>query len=653
MRAVPTLQVGLILPLALWLGGCHDRLTGPVVLYGDPAELLPFPSNRYSVPADTPTGIVVSLTGTPDLLFNPGAGGTIAELEQMDGFSTTGGIVVGFSAPVDVAGIARLPPDHPDAAVPLRDARVFRGADSPLILIDVDPSSHRRGEPVGLVPRWWERAEDKKEERGEYLLIAEPAVPLLPSTRYLFVVTDALKSSDGLPVSRSETSEALLEGDLEGRYAEEVDAALDELESAIGVDRARVKLATTFTTASVTRGIQAVGLRARSTGAPDLLEPWTVETRATGDGRARFRAVYAAPEYRAPLPDGRWHFDRDGAPIVQGTSAIEVYMTISNTAGSAPRPVVIHAHGLGGNKDSSWEAAERLADLGVAVLAIDAPHHGARGGSGIRPDLGAILRFFGMDPETDRFVLGRARDNFRQNAADHLELVKLIRSMDRLDLLPAGAPDGAPDLDTSRILYIGQSFGAVQGPLVLALAPEISHAVWNVGGAGLMGLLRDSSLLSTILVGGLRPEHASDGALAHSMAITQAVLDPGDPLNFARYVTREPLAGSSGWRPRTVLIQQALADAVVPAPSTEALARAAGLVLVDPLRPVTGMDAVQGPVRADPASGIAGALCQFDRIDGGQANHGNLIASEAARTQYVEFFRSALDEPQAVIAAPY
>src|SRR6185369_5425014 len=103
------------------------------------------------------------------------------------------------------------------------------------------------------------------------------------------------------------------------------------------------------------------------------------------------------------------------------------------------------------------------------------PEHGSRSSNPASPAL-SIFSFFGVDTMTQTFDIGRARDNFRQMSSDQLELVRLINSLGELDLLPVGAPDGIPDLDVSRILYIGHSFGSVEGPSAMALAPEIKHA---------------------------------------------------------------------------------------------------------------------------------------------------------------------------------
>lgn len=625
-----------------------------VAIYDDPttSDLVPYPSNRYSVAAETATGLVVTLPpSSPDLVLSVGLEETVAELSAMDGFSTTGGVIVSFSAPVKVLGLAPLPPDHPDVAVPLMDARAYGGSDSPLILMDVDEGSPARGQTVGLVPRWWEQPKDDYYLRDEYTLIAEPATPLRPRTRYLFVVTDRLLSKEGVAVVRSERTEALIAGAVEGDYAAQVAAGLDQLEIALGVTRDRVALATVFTTASIVEGMTRTSELARASAPPALIEGWTVETPPDPDGRMRFRAVYEAPEYRAAPPDARWSFDADGNPIVQKTEGLEVFMAVSDALTAAPRTVVIYGHGLAGDKDGCWGTAERLAELNVAVLAIDSPHHGSRGGSGSAGniDIAAVMSFFGLNLEAQTFVIGRARDNFRQTAADQLELVRLIGSLGTLDLLPVGAPDGVPDLDTSRILYIGHSFGAVQGATIFALAPEVSHAVWNVGGAGLMKLLRDSPLFSTFVVNGLKPPGVSDGAVARFMAVTQAIVDPGDPLNYARFAQLEPPPAVAGWRAREVLLQEVLDDGIVPNSSTDALARAAGLQLVDGLRPVSGMDAVAAPVTANLVSGATGALTQFDVIDGAIATHGELIFSTEGHAQYLEFFRTALGQPHATV----
>lgn len=395
----------------------------------------------------------------------------------------------------------------------------------------------------------------------------------------------------------------------------------------------------------------ALAAAARAAPAPALMSKWEVAMPMSApDPRVRFRAVYQSPEYRRPLPVGTWQIE-GGKPVVQKDVGLELFLAFSDATKSGPRPVVIFQHGLGGDKDSCWGTAERLASLNAAVIAIDSPEHGSRAEGGTA--LTAAFSFFGVDPTTQSFDIARARDNFRQMTSDQLELVRFIKSLGSLDLLPVGKPDGIPDLDVSRILYIGHSFGSVQGPAIFALAPEITQATWNVGGDGLMMLLRDSKTFG-ILVNALKPPGTPDGAMGRFFAMSQGIVDPGDPINYARFASLEAPAGVPGWVPRDVLLQEVINDTIVPNSTSEALARAAGMALVDAIRPISGLPGVKAPVTGNMVGGGTGAIAQFDFIEGGQvAQHGELIFSPEARAQYVKFFQTGLAGAHATVVPAY
>ncbi|MCA9599046.1 MAG: alpha/beta fold hydrolase [Myxococcales bacterium] len=660
MRGVQAWLAALLLTTAC---GSEDAVEktppGPpptsVVLYGPAAEteLTLFPSNRYTVPdAASPTGLRVSITAenTTDSMVTAYPG-TVAQLDEMDGFSTTGGVIVKFSAPIDPRGIDQLPEADPPILDPARDASEYQKPDAPFLLVNVDEASPEYGQALGIVPRWFEQAQDEFYLFDEFTLVAQPAVPLRPGTRYAFVITDALTASDGTPVGASDAMKAAL-GKASDAYSQELRAAVSIAEDKVGIDAKHVVAATTFTTASVHTGIEKMAEARRAAPAPQQVDPWTVETaQSPPDPRVRFRASFEAPEYRKAKPDGKWELDASGAPTIQKTENLEVFLAFSDAEKSGKRPVVIFQHGLGGDKDGCWGTSQRLAavsDSGVAVLAIDSPEHGSRtkGDTGL---ISSVYGFFGIDPDTQDFDIGRARDNFRQMAGDQLELVRFIQTLVSLDLLPVGAPDGVPDLDTSRIYYIGHSFGSVQGATIFALAPEIQAATWNVGGAGLMTLLRDSQLFS-VVVNGLTPPGTPFGAVARFMAASQALVDPGDPLNYAR---QEPLAGVPDWKPRSMLLQEVVNDNIVPNSTSEALGRAAGLELMHRVSSPSGFADVTAPASGNLPGGATGVICQFDTMNGGEtAKHGDLIFAPEAQAQYVEFFKSDI-AGSAVVNAPY
>lgn len=419
-------------------------------------------------------------------------------------------------------------------------------------------------------------------------------------------------------------------------------------------------LATVFTTETVHDELVAAAAAARKTPAPKPSELTLVEQSAT---RARFRFTYPAPEYRRPKPDGRFEMVGD-LPKVQSTAQLETLVAFSDATKSGPRPMVIFGHGLGGDKEGVWGTAERLAalgDKGVAVFGIDAPEHGSR--STTPKDsatLASVFAFFGIDSaasgadKTETFVISRARDNFRQMALDQLELVRLMKSLSTLDVLPVGAPDGIPDLDTTKILYVGHSFGSVMGGTIAAIAPEIQAATWNVGGAGLTTLLRDSNTFKFI-IDALRPAGTPPGDVNRFFATIQAIVDPGDAVNYARYVTLEALPGVDGWKARDVLLQEVSGDAIVPNSTSELLARAAGLVHELPARhEVPGLKTSNGPVSGNLPSGATGVFAQFEiGADGKLIDHGSLIFTPEAQAQYVAFFQSSLATGHASVPAPF
>ena len=616
-------------------------------LYGPAASttLTPFPSNRYTRADDTTAtklkvDVSASTTSDPLVALYPS---TVTEIDELDGFSTIGGVFANFSDDVDDATLKR-PIDG------------YAAADSPMALVDVDDASPEKGKAFGLVPLYYTTADGEYDYTSvENTVLAQPATPLRPKTKYLFVITDRVHARGGGAILATDDTKALVGGTGGGDYGASLRAALPTLEAATKIERAHVVLATMFTTQSVHDELLAHAKTMRTAPAPKLAVDWKVES-TDPDGRVRFVAKFEAPELRQPKPNGKFQIV-DGKPVVQSTAQLEFFLAFSDSKSSAKRPVVFFAHGLGGTKDGTWGTADRLKSLNAAVFGIDAPEHGSRTlrppSSGATAGFAAALDFFGVDEASKSFDIGIARDNFRQMAADQLELVRFAASLSTLDLLPVGAPDGIPDLDTSQMLYLGHSFGSVMGATIAALAPEIRAATWNVGGAGLMALLRDSNTFK-LLVDSLRPPGTPLGQIARFFALTQAIVDPGDPLNYARFVTQEALPGSSDpFTARDVLLQEVVEDTIVPNSTSEMLARALGLPqLTAHYGAIPGLLAATAPVTANMPKGSTGGIFQYDVADGKPIDHGSLIFSTEANRQYVEFFRTALTG-RAVVIDPF
>jgi pimeloyl-ACP methyl ester carboxylesterase len=623
-------------------------LPQPHALYGPQTStaLTPYPSNRYTrADATTKTGLRVAIAGRTADVIVAALPGTIGTLEDSDGFSTLGGVYATFT-------------DDLDRTTFTRDPDAYTKPGTPMALVDVDPASPEMGRAHALIPRYVSSNDDLGAMVPDFTLVAEPATPLRPKTRYAFVLTDTITTTYRTPLVPTDDTKALLSGGAEGDYGASVRAAMPIVGAATGIAPEHVALATVFTTESVHDTLLAAAGAARAAAPPKLSDTLVVNEMGTGadDLRVRFAGHFPAPDYRAPKPDGKWYVGADGKPTLQSTASLEFYLAFSDRTHSGPRPVAIFQHGLGSDKDFTWGTTDRLKALGIAVIGIDAPEHGSRATPPYPPGMTDIVKattdFFGINTDTKTFDVAIARDNFRQMACDQLEELRFVQALGSLDVLPLGAPDGVPDIDPTKVIYLGHSFGSVMAATFLALAPEVRASVWNVGGAGLGMLFEDSALFS-IIVKALEPPNTTTGQPARFFSTIQGILDPGDAANYAHYVTTEGLPGVPGWAPRDVLIEEVIDDNIVPNSSAERYARAAGLAQVGPVvNAIPGLASVPSPASANLANGVTGGIFQFAMADGMPVNHGGLIFTNDAIKQYTTFFGDALTKGRATIVAP-
>ena len=127
-----------------------------------------------------------------------------------------------------------------------------------------------------------------------------------------------------------------------------------------------------------------------------------------------------------------------------------------------------------------------------------------------------------------------------QGWAEQIAFVKLLQSLDSLDVLPLGGGDGSPDLDVATLQYLGLSAGAVNGSAVLSYLPEIRaagllvgggrQAEWNIHGA-------DSELLPQLQqsLPNMTPSEIWAGFVLYQLG-----MDPQEPHNHAIHLYRSP-----------------------------------------------------------------------------------------------------------------
>ena len=569
-----------------------------------------FPSDLFTViDFSQKTFRRVSLA-KPDCAVNQVRCDDVEVLNGLDGFNVQPRVSIPFSGPIDLATV---------------------NSDS-IFLVSLGSASGRGSfrEKVGINQVVWDPASNT--------LHFEPDQLLEQHTRYAVVVTDALRDAQGAR--------------LESKMFNDVKAAprgyRDELQD--GFSRShprshgRIVALSVFTTMSVSADLEKIQHAIeRSHPAPAVLHGhfpiatvaglvWNRQTTTAGPlspapllGFAGLGALgpgvvgaiafgkYTSPNYLRADSTFVPVSSRSGTPVQQGTS--EVHFNIVLPAGAKPAagyPVAIFGHGFGDHKLGAFlVVAASMARQGIATIGINVVGHGLGpngtitvntaagpvtvpgGGRGVDQNGdGAIGGTEGSSALPPRLLIGSS-DALRQTTVDLMQLVRQIQAGLDVD------GDGAPDLDSGRIYYFGQSFGAIYGTIFLGVEPAVRAGVPNVGGGPIIDIVRMSPVFRAgfanpaVAARGLlnagtqfvenlpfRDEPARVNDVAGAMPIQDFIdqsewgAQRGNPVAYAPYVRKDPLGRNA---PKRVIMQVAKGDQTVPNPTGSAIIRAGEL----------------------------------------------------------------------------
>jgi hypothetical protein len=621
----------------------------------------PFPTNRFTVADATQnTGLRVDLP-KPDCAARPSDCSDIDVLNELDGFSLSPRISIPFDGPIDVGSVT--------------SQSVFLVSQGNS-LTEGDPG----GQVVGINEVVWDTLTNT--------LFVESDDQLDQHTRYVLVVTQSVRDESGKRVKPDKAfldlvsnEDAGSTGDpaLEG-YRTSLRDALTRIDRAGIVALDQIVAASLFTTQTVTAVLEKIRdqIKAATPEPADFLlgpgESRTVFDRGTVtdikwnrqqkvDPGAPFSEIplnisvpldvvpgavgtiafgrYSAPDYR--VHPGEFIpavGTRTGTPLVQGTDDITFVLYLPSSPQPADGyPVAISGHGGAENKTASQLTAAKLAEEGIATIAIDGPGYGfgplstytvvftdsssvtvPSGGRGFDQNSdGLITVGEGFRAAAPRDVLDiSGRDGHRQWAADHMQLVREIEVGMDVD------GDAAPDLDPSRIYYLGHSGGGRQGAIFLAIEPSVRAGVLSVpngsmverlsaqrGGfapalqARVPSVINSPGITSVNGIAVPAPHFDENLPLRNGTPFTvrldgtsrviqspvintvagatkiQQVLDyigwasqSASSVAYAQHLRRDPLDGVPA---KSVIIQFAYGDRLVPNPSTTALLRAGDL----------------------------------------------------------------------------
>ena len=316
-------------------------------------------------------------------------------------------------------------------------------------------------------------------------------------------------------------------------------------------------------------------------------------------------------------------------------TTIRFWLALPNAGG--PVPLAFVQHGLGSWRGDVLPLADPLAQQGWATVGFDINFHGARslcvaaGNCVATPTssdpLACDLAAVSLDPTdckpttsgtgyVDPSNLFTGRTNGQQYIVDAAQLVRVVSdTMNTSGLaarLAAQTTPVTPLLDLTKLGFIGQSLGAIDGAVFLSVAPEPKVGVLNVGGGHIFDILSTSPTLSPAIDQFLMSIGVMRGTAAYAKldATADWVLDAGDPWSVAPTLRNKP-----------VIVQEAGMDTVILPEFEAALSRA--------IFGADGLDAA-GHAQAPQSSNGALVSTYFPA-----ATHGEILLPTATGTAMV------------------
>jgi hypothetical protein len=579
--------------------------TGFVALYAPPVDVVPYPNDLYN-----PTGSDVEV---PVKVTSPLA----AALNTLDGFSTTAVISAPFNAPLDPASLI---PFNPGAMAPSAASIVVLNATAGVPLVPGLDYNVRISAAAGS---------------ANSVLEIVPARPLAPRTRYAFILTNRIRSTAGAAAGADLVFAAVRNAHLAGQTSVANQPALTPLFPAIaplvstavglGIPGDAVVVAWSMQTQSVGDVLDTIA--ASALPRTMSLVATGLTTAQLGVGLPGFASIYAGfldvAYYGDPANPltSFWVSSQLQPPNAQNpvpiarvpNRRIPLLATLPNATSQQSQPpagwpVVIFQHGITLNRTAMLALADAFARAGFAVAAIDLPLHGVTDTAnpfyqGQSSPFGNNERHFNLDNVGATGVFApdgqidngwqilnvrnplNARDHIRQAVADTIALTRTLPGAD----LPDG--DASPDIDGSRMHFVGSSLGSIISGVFLGVDTEIVTATLQSPAGPWTSILTDPQAID--FGGPIRAALSAQGLPPGTVGFDnfvrdlQTVVDPVDPVNYA--------VDAAANHPLHVI--SILGDTAVPNGPTDYLAGLWGLTGVSATRAVTPPATVSGIVR--------------------------------------------------------
>ncbi len=550
---------------------------------------LPYPSSFYlREDAGTATGYRVHLGATTIPETHQGYQPAPDLWNELDGFSPMGPILARFPN-LALTGV----PGHDDIGASIADG-------APIVVVDMETGER--------MPYFAELDVSGDHVAGTEFLVIRPVVPLRNGHRYAVGIR-GLVDSGGAAIAASDGYAALRDGtatdnwDIEGRrdIYEEVFTTLE----ADGWSRGDTILAWDFVVASKEKITGRVAWmrddtlsRIGTDGPAYVIDSVTDEVSETI--YREIKGHFTAPLYlEADAPDTLLTRDENGMPFYNGDTSVPFTIRIPRTAVEDPRPLKLlqYGHGLLGSQGEvgSGYLGEMANRYGYILFATDWRGMAEGDYESVMLMLVTDIGRFGIIPEGGHQGL--------------IEFVAAAQMMqggmaadENLSFIPPGGTEPVSVVDTSEVLYYGNSQGGILGGVYLAMSPVVERGVLGVPGMPYSLLLSRSADFTPFfaLFQGIYREQEH---ISFWMALLQNLWDSAEPGGWGRQMIEDPIDGVPV---KQVLVQDALGDAQVSTLGAHNMGRAYGASLVgEPLADIWGLQTQ--------ASGFVGsALVEYE-----------------------------------------
>lgn len=556
------------------------------------------------------------------------------------------------------------------------DNVIAADADSPILLIDIDPDSPNRG---NLIPTVASTFRPDVNYVPPFLLGVAPApgIILNPDRTYAYVVKSSLDNAIGKPLNPSPTLQQLIDGETPegelGSEARELYQPLWETLEQIEVNPEEVAAATVFTTGNVVSEFARLS--------DEIVERYDVTIEnlqldpEDGASNPRFyelQGTVEMPQFQKGTPpfnsEGLFEFDDNGFLIEQRTEEVPVTITIPKTPmpdGGYPLMAYFHgSNGLstqvvdrgaitepGGEPTPGEGPAFVVAEKGFAAVSSALPLNEER-----FPD-GSNITYY--NPQN----LAAFRDTLRQTVIEQRLLLEAMEDLEiPLDAIGSQGDvllaDGETDFgfQSSPVVALGQSYGAQVANIIGAIEPKIGAVVSSGSPAyfALQAVENDQiESLARLVVGTLQEINPIYPALN----LVQTAWGAVDPIVYMPYIAQSPLPGNPV---RSIYQPVGEGDTIVSEEVFNAQALAAGVeqageIIWPEMQESLALQGLDGIVSYPVANNLVsegtpytGVVVQYEG-DGIADPHGIFAQLDEVKEQYSEFFDSFQETGVAVL----